>query len=456
MVNDPSSSRGWGWRVSRRSRGARRAVIAATIVAILGLAALAAPFVLESDPERAGESPSSWKSSDHCDVWPTREECSAIIVGNESWRYSLLRSREETAETVLVDLGGPGISVLSGALGLKSFAANFSALSSRYNLLFIEEPWVRQAPPEGCEDALVAHFDHLRDQVVAFAGNAPDVAEKCQLAWPPGQQPNQPVAHRAWGFDPGNYSQLVAAIGQLEHLDLKGFVGHSWGSKRLAYLLEKASESEFNLDWSVLVRPFPVGVEGDALISEQTAVLERNFGVVEAISPVTVDSRSLPVTYFDQLSALVELGYSDERYANENSQAIIQGKGISEIGTLSDEYWQRFGRDSLSVGRLAEWQEVCSTTRSPDRSNRKISDIADLLASRFAACERIPLHTGIQAHTAGKSCIVAAPNDSVTPHSLIRETYQASSPEATWVESAERQHGSIDGLDECLEAVLQP
>lgn len=214
--------------------------------------------VLESEPERVGGNSLSWKSSDgYCDVWPAREEYSAIFVGNEIWRYSLLRSHEETAETVLVDLGGPGISVLSGAMGLKSFAANFSELSSRYNLLFIEEPWVTQAPLAGCEDTLVAHFDHLRDQVVSFGGDAPDVAEKCQLAWPPGQQPDQPVAHRGWGFDPGHYSRFVTAISQLDRLDLKGFVGHSWGSMRLAYLLQGASGNGFSLDWSVLVRPFP-------------------------------------------------------------------------------------------------------------------------------------------------------------------------------------------------------
>ncbi|WP_162562127.1 hypothetical protein [Salinispora oceanensis] len=455
-MNDPLNNRGWGWRGSRRGRSARRAVIAALLVTMFGLTVTARP-ILESEPERVGGNSPSWTSSDeYCDIWPAREGCSAIFVGNETWRYSLLRSREETAKTVLVDLGGPGISVLSGAMGLKSFAANFSELSSRYNLLFIEEPWVTQAPPAGCEDALVAHFDHLRDQVVSFGGDAPDVAEKCQLAWPPGQQPDQPVAHRGWGFDPEHYSRFVTAISQLERLDLKGFVGHSWGSMRLAYLLQGASRNEFTLDWSVLVRPFPVGVEANVLISEQATVLERNFDAIKAMSPVTVNSRSLPVTYFDQLSALVELGYSDDGYAKENSQAIVQGKGISEIGTLADEYWQRSSRDSFSMGRLAEWQEVCSTTRSPDGSNKKIGDVADLLASRFAACERIPLHTGIEAQTAGKACVVAAPNDSVTPHSLIRGTYHAASPEATWVESAERQHGSFDGLDECLEAVLQP
>lgn len=441
--------------------GARRAAVAVLGVIILGLVALTVPSVLESKPESSGGSADPWTSSPElCDAVPAREPCSAITFGANSWRYSLLRSRKETAETVLVDLGGPGISVLSGAMGLSSFALNFSALSSRYNLLFIEELWVTQTLPEGCEDALVAHFRHLRDQVVAFGGDAPGVAEKCQLAWPPGQQPSQPVGHRGWGFDPASYSQLVAAISRLDHLDLKGFVGHSWGSMRLAYLLERASENEFSfdfsLDWSILVRPFPVGVGTDVLISEQAAVLERNFGVVEAMSPVAIDSRSLPVTYFDQLSALVELGYSDERYVKEHSQAVVQGKGIAEIGTLSDEYWQRFGRDSLSTGRLAEWQEICSTTRSPDGSNKKIGDVADLLTSRYAACERIPLHTGIEAQTAGRACVVAASNDSVTPRSLISETYQAASPEATWVESAERQHGSFDGLNECLKAVLRP
>ncbi|HEX6967223.1 MAG TPA: hypothetical protein VF174_00115 [Micromonosporaceae bacterium] len=387
---------------------------------------------------------------------PTRETCSAITDGVHTWRYALLRSRNRTAETVLVDLGGPGIALLSGAANLGAFAANFSMLSERYNLLFIEEPWVTQELPQGCESALAAHYRHLRNQVAAVNDSAPDVAQTCQLAWRPGLQPNQPVANRDWGFDPATYADLVMAIIRMNHVNLKGFVGHSWGSMRLAYLLNGASDEAegISLAWSVLVRPFPVGVDGEALISEQATILEREFGAVEAIAPTAVASRSLPVTLFDQLSAVVELGYSDERYVKERSRRIIQGEAVAEIGTLSDEYWQRFGRDSLSPARLAEWQEVCSTTQPPTGANKKIRSVADLLASRFAACDRIPLHREIEATTAGKACIVTASNDSVTPQLLIRNTYQRASPEATWVESTERQHGSFDGLSECLEVVL--
>ena len=160
------------------------------------------------------------------------------------------------------------------------------------------------------------------------------------------------------------------------------------------------------------------------------------------------------MTLFDQLSAVIELGYSDEEFAKDHSKGVVQGSAVAAIGSLSDEYWQRFARDSVSPAKLAEWQELCSTTEAPANADKQIRDIADLLASEFASCAGIPVHRDVDAATGDKTCIVTAPTDSVTPQVLIKNAYRRTSPGVTWVESKERQHGSFDGLSTCLDVIL--
>ena len=254
-----------------------------------------------------------------------------------SWRYALIPSATPTDQTVLVDLGGPGQAILSGSHSLGAFGDDFAELGGRYNLLFLEEPWVTQEIPESCNAELSALLNTVRAGRPAST-NAANVAQFCQLAQRPGQQPGQPIPSRDWGFDPAVYADLVAAIVQRHKLAFTGFIGHSWGAARLDYLMSDTAEAPpgwNSLAWSVLVRPYPLGVDISALIAERSRMLRHAFPYpLQAIPSTVIDSRSLPVTAFDQASAAVELGYSEDEYVKTHARRVFDGANIADIGIL--------------------------------------------------------------------------------------------------------------------------
>lgn len=440
-----------------QDRGARLAALG--IAAVL-IAAAATVIVLHNKEPKsnAAAGHSNWVDSNACEFQPVRESCQAISDGSMSWRYALIRSDAPTDQTVIVDLGGPGQAVLSGSHSLGAFGGDFAELGGRYNLLFLEEPWVTQEIPEGCDAELSGLLNTVRAGRPA-SKNAVKVAEACQLAQRPGQQPGQPIPSRDWGFDPAVYADLVAAIVQRHKLALTGFIGHSWGAARLDYLMNDTTEAPpgwNSLAWSVLVRPYPLGVDASVLIAERNRVLRQVFPYpLRAIPSTTIDSRSLPVTTFDQASAIVELGYSEDEYVNAHARRIFDGVDTVDIGILSDQLWQRYGRDSISPAKLAEWQEICPVagglTVQPDASDQ----ITAVLDAGYLVCGALPRVASVSPVGAGQTCIVTSPSDTVTPQHLIRQAYAKLGDSLTWVDSRERRHGSFDGLNECLTKVAR-
>ncbi len=212
-----------------------------------------------------------------------------------------------------------------------------------------------------------------------------------------------------------------------------------------------------NLAWSVLVRPYPLGVDISALIAERSRMLRHAFPYpLQAIPSTVIDSRSLPVTAFDQASAAVELGYSEDEYVKTHARRVFDGANIADIGILSDQLWQRYAKDSLSPAKLAEWQEICPAVDGATDPSRVATDpIAAVLEMGYVVCGALPRAASASPIGAGKTCIVTSPSDTVTPQRLIRQAYANLGDSVTWVDSRERRHGSFDGLNECLTRVTR-
>ncbi len=158
-------------------RGARLAALGIAAVLIVAAATVIGIHSRKSGSNTAAGH-SSWVDSNACEFQPVRESCEAISDGSMSWRYALIPSATPTDQTVLVDLGGPGQAILSGSHSLGAFGDDFAELGGRYNLLFLEEPWVTQEIPESCNAELSALLNTVRAGRPAST-NAANVAQFC-------------------------------------------------------------------------------------------------------------------------------------------------------------------------------------------------------------------------------------------------------------------------------------
>lgn len=435
-------------RAPRLGRGARRTILA--VAMLLTVAAAVVVVIVHHDRSQAFRDPYQPlpPESTTCGANPVREPCLDIYVpaaGN--FRYALLKAPTPTPDTVIVDFGGPGLAVLSGAVNLGAFQGTFTQLSHRYNILVLEEPWVTQVPPDDCATATSRLYQAVHDRAIQITDRAAAMAKACGLALP--EFAGNPVEHIGWGFDPAKYGVVVDAITARHELAIKGFVAQSWGSVRLAYL------SRTDLEFAVLVRPFPVGADARTLQRHRTEAINRTLPApVHTISATQLDGRSPPVNHVDQLSAIIELGYVDDEYFNTTAMSVLTGKDAAEIGRLSDELWTRYGQDTLSPARLAEWQEVCGAVALPPTLRAGIHSIPDVLAAGFAPCHALQVHKPPQV-AARHNCIVTSALDTVTPQKLIQEQYAfIAEGHITWIESKQRSHTSLDGLTECLTKTL--
>ncbi|WP_158632389.1 hypothetical protein [Micromonospora sp. Llam0] len=333
-----------------------------------------------------------------------------------------------------MDFGGPGEPILSGTSNLGGFRNSFPELASQYNLLFLEEPWVTENIKESCGKSLADFYRALRSNPSQAPSRGRELADRCEISSGQGR----------WGFTAVDYRVLVDAISDGEGLELKGFVGRSWGAVRLTYLSPSA------LDWAVLVRPFPVGADAQTLLSSRVDLVHDIGPSGSAIdAPQPIEGRSIPVTEFDRLSAAVELSYVDDAYRTQHAAGVLAGTDYERIGLLSDRLWGRYGESSLSPGYLARLQEICANVGPLSDFGPSIESVRDVLAASQLPCtgitHRIP-HVGAGA---ARTCVIKSKLDAVTPADLIEESY-AENDNIWWVESTQQSHGSFDGLSACL------
>jgi hypothetical protein len=430
-------------KLAGRPRGplaGRPASLALAAVCALGLA-LAVAQGQARGPGRPGPPAPPSAGDAACQSATVREPCHSVTVGGRTWRYALLRASAPTARTALVDIGGPGEAVLSGRNGLGSLQAAHPSLARRYNLLFVEEPWVTRTPPAGCWDALGAFYRSVRRAHGSAAARGAAVARRCSV----GAEP------RRWGFDPRSFGSVVAAVERREGIAVGGFVGLSFASVRWSYLAARS------LDWSVLLRPFPLRATGRELVAaraEATAALADAVATGRpasgAAAPTSGGSaRSLPVTGFDRLSALVGLAYLDRAELARLGPGVVSGRDRATIGALSDRLWLRYGDDQISPAYLAYLDEVCGATGSWPAPPSRVGTVGGVLGAAHLPCRAVAGRP-LPRPATGRLCLVTSPTDAVTPEAPARRSFPTS---VAWVRSTDRSHSSFDGLPACLERV---
>lgn len=427
-------------RAPRVFRGARRQVIASSvvvaIVAVVGIGFIMDARTSGSHVDSAGPTPAPTL----CEDRPVREPCQAIRVDGQTWRYALIRTPHSTADTAIVDFGGPGAAALSGANNLTGFTTSHTRLSDRYNVLVVEEPWVVKEPSSRCQQALSDFYLEIREFISGSAARA--LAPACG-------EDNGDLSQ--WSFTPDSYRNLIAAVAEQEDLVIRGFVGHSWGAVRLSYL------GGVPLDWFTLVRPFPVGMSLERVIKDRAAALESlatRLGrqrTSSTNSPIG-RSRALPTTRFDEISALAELAYVNDSVMEQIGPEVVQGNDIERIGLLSDQFWGRYGKSTLSPRILSHLGEVCGLVNGW-RGEPTDSEVERLLAMMYAPCvselsEHVPVLP-----SAGSACVVTSNADRVVPAQLVHRALRGRSS-TQWVTSDIQSHPSFDGLDECLSRLI--
>jgi hypothetical protein len=373
-----------------------------------------------------------------CKAMETREACREIVVDGIVRRYALIAASKPTKAAVIVDFGGPGQSILM-TNQLTGLRANEPVLEA-FNLIVLEEPWVTANLAAECTTAMGAFYLSLRADPTRSPEGAGRVAKSCDL--------NDGVYR--FGFSPGSYRALVDSILDREGLTLKGFIGHSWGSVRLSYLHGK------ELAWTILVRPFPVGVDASTLVTARVEALD-SIGTPPMVTSQTLPARSVPVTTFDSLTAWVALGYTDDALYVLHRQRLRAGTDVALIAEMSDNYWGRYGQNAISPAFLAQAEETCATVGGWGEPMLAEASIRGILSATFLPCA-VTSKPGVAAWpNAARTCIVTSPTAVVTPEPLeLRfSPLGPASAGPTWISSSVRSHGSFDGLDECLDDIGQ-
>jgi hypothetical protein len=393
---------------------------------------LAAAAILVRLSSSNGASQAEEPAADPCFSPTTEEGCEAVQVDDRDWRYLLRPAGTPTSDTVIVDPGGPGISVLSGQFNLASIDE-----LGQYNLLVIEEPWVTADVSSECQGAVSDYYLTLRAMAAPDA-HASAVAAQCDLG------------SGTFGFEADQYRNVVSTIAGKEDIQIVGFVGHSFASVRRAYL-EDAAEA-LKPDWTVVTRPFPLGAQTQELVDERVDTIESAGIQVHGDFPAELEAadRSVEVTAFDAYSAAVSSGYVADDQMEAVTQALASADDPDLVGNLSDQLWMRYGRTSLSYGMIAIWDELCANGLNLEEELGNVApeqSIEYILQGLVRPCDSPGKQ--IEPEISGTLCVTGAESDSVTPLSLIRESFNGHHIE----EQPTSSHHDRGGLQECLATV---
>jgi hypothetical protein len=429
-------------RTNPRGQGSRFTWSRLPVAAIIIMAMAAGIAIASVWGSRSSEKPTAASAAtagpDPCE--DAREECASLRVNGREWRYSLLPAEIPTKSTAILDLGGPGITPLSGRLRLSDYRKVLTGIGN-YNLLVIEEPWVTATVSESCRAAATAYYKDVRSDDKNLVESARSLHDSCQLG------------QGKWGFGARDYSQVVASIAGKEAIEPSGFVGFSFGIARYNYLASTSVGEK--LSWAVLARPFPVGTDATSFVRQRASLIEKHFGKAPAaFQPASVSSRSLPVTMFDELSAIVGLEYAPDEDRAAVSRAVMGVKDPEVIGQYSDNLWHRYGTDSISPAYLAQLDEVCAATTASDKLPLALAGhpYARVLAETMLPCagEPSPPLRLRQVPT----CVVASKGDPVVAGDASVGLIRRSVKNASIIESSEPSHQSQDGLSSCLTKVV--
>lgn len=384
----------------------------------------------------SGSTEGGGREQNPCEDMAVREDCSFVEIDGESYRYSLIRAAKTTRETVIVDLGGPGISILNGSRDLSSFSGESEFLRDK-NLLFIEEPWVGKEPEEECQSALFGFYETARTED-DILGAARAIQQNCKIS---------SESDTEWGFSEGLYHNLVTLISQKEGVGVNGFFGYSFASVRASYI-------DLPLDWAVFVKPYPVGVPGNEIVSERQSVLSGSDIINEEdLSSVQIEDRFFPVDQFDYATAEVALGYLSGEQLRAGEDALRNQDNPALIGELSDSLWMRYGVSSISPGYLAYLQEVCQLGSDWEDigSDRQI-DSSGILSRIHSPCVTDTPARPMKEVTADSICIISSDQDPVAPGNLLSRS-AGFKGEVIRVEANTVSHSANEDVDTCFAQV---
>lgn len=254
------------------------------------------------------------------------------------------------------------------------------------------------------------------------------------------------------GFTQKSYIATVQRIESRERVSVKAFMGWSFASVRWSYL------SNLHLDWSILLRPHPLTATGQQIVQARASIAENQINSKAGHSTVPMkdaelDTRSVPVTRFDQLSAIVHSAYLDnDAFTHKMMRGIVLGSSPQEIGIYSDAVWGRYDVDSISPSYLAQLDEGCKANGDWPEASPQLKSTRDLLDDFWAPCHGMAAaKPGVG--PGGPLCRVISPRDPVVPGSLSSRGFADKRGSRFTVKVNDRQHSSDAGLTNCLQQV---
>lgn len=348
--------------------------------------------------------------------------CRVFEGSQREYRYLVLDEAgalSDVRDVVVLDLGGPGeVLFPSNTMELeRQVRSTLGPLVDGRRVLLLEEPWVGRTVPESCAGALTEFVSQLRTDLTT-SGDA-TVLDECTL----------PIEDAGWTAE--RYREALGGALAHEEARMVGFVGLSFGAVRSTYLREDTDV------WKVLVRPAAApGSDAADVLAARTRSIERALreactpcgasGSLDAYltevvrdldaRPLTVEQRSVPVTGFDYLSALVVSGLQSE--PEQLSELLEEPRAhAGTVGQLSDALWSRYGTDAIGPGYLAYLNEVCPAYQAwAGPGSTTLIDA--LVHAAHAPCSQNQVDHLVP--SAAADCVVTAEEDVVAPPELAR------------------------------------
>jgi hypothetical protein len=396
-----------------RSVISRAAAVAVAVVSVISLAGCTEP----SGDRAAAQAPAERAERPPCQD-SIAEGCRELSVDGRDYRYYVSPPKSGgTGEALLVDLGGPGISlssVLSPDYG-DAFRKDLGVIAEGKTLILVEEPWVSGKADAGCRDSSARFYAWVRR-------NWRDLSTAETPAM------NCPWGQGVYGWSPQSYRAVIEAVTARERTSGLDMAAISFGAVRYTYIDDLVGHV-------TLVRPAAKPGTSSATVvaarSEQVwkALAARcpgcRPGTIKRVAAETISNyagksaeladRSVPVTDFDVASSLVAAGIStaDVDLRWESATATLD---VRKAAQLSDALWMRIGVESVSPALVAYTDEYCQAypagTASPAGDPiRTILDAPNLCAGQRAR----PVLT-----THPVDCLIAGAEDASAPAALAR------------------------------------
>lgn len=352
------------------------------------------------------------------------EPCRSVEFPGGVARYALLRSESPTDSTLLLDFGGPGISVLSGPYRLAEVRKLLLEQGLERNLLIVEEPWVTANLEASCASALASVSEAIE------TGNSQEFAEILDPCL------TQGGTKQTWrfGFNPDDLAAVIAAITEFEAIAIDEILGVSFGSARAAYLnghLDDASVS--------LISPYPIGAKLGDVLDERATTIET--WIADAGADLS-DFRDFRVA-----SAAIAASYRGQD-AFFNFAARIRDGTVSdrEIDNLHRATWLTYSDSLTSPAYLAYLEEVCKLGEPASSSPSEDSPIRNVFTLFHAPCASSSDYLDIDPNALRVDCVVVNEDDAVVSPDLIAQSFAA--PIITRIDPSV-PHGWIGALTRC-------